>query len=347
MGSYVTDKVFERKHTKLKMFIRLTIKYGIGLAVIFGLLYVYAFNKGIDMPMKFVTGNWILFFAICLIGIIVNTAKEKDVIVTVMSKSVDITVGDADAVYQVKDYKGTNFNRNGKRKARYELVFSDSGNDQDNMLYVGLPGIKIKQFKEISDAVMTAKQELSGDAGYEAFEGDTYVRKRSASADLKYIFLMSLVILVPVAAVVFVIFEMLNNKYYIGAVFWGLTLLLLFYIWILKKFICYLFERENGVKPLKSLSFEGSSLKINDVQFLYKEIETLSMTPPYLKDFSRYPRILSVKLYESEKPLKFSLGNRIEPEETEEELAEGCTCTYPALYERIKTGKDTVRKFKI
>ena len=347
MGSCVTDKVFERKYTKLKMFIKLTIKYGIALAVIFGLLYVYAMYKGIDVPMKFVTSYWMLFFAVSLIGIIVNTAKEKDVNVTVMSKSVDITVGDANAVYHVKDYIGPNFIRAGKHKTRYELVFSDSGNDKDNMLYVGLPGIKIKQFKEISDAVMTAKQEFCGDIECEAFEGDTYERTKSASLDLKYIFLIAVTILIPVIAIVFTVKIMLNTRPDIIGLAYGLSILLVLFIKILISFISYLLERENGVKALKSLRFEDSSLKINGEQFSYRDIETISMTPPYLKDFSRYPRILSVKLYESKKPLKFSLGNRIESEETEEELAEGCTCTYPALYERIKTGKSTSGKFKI
>lgn len=44
---------------------------------------------------------------------------------------------------------------------------------------------------------------------------------------------------------------------------------------------------------------------------------------------------------------RFSLGNRIEKNQSEKELAEGCTCIYPAIYERIKTDKALTRKFKL
>ena len=347
MASYVTEKVFERKHTKLKSFIVLTIKYGIGLCVLAGAMILLALNSGKDNPMEFILEYGWLFLAVAVVGIIINTAKEKDVSVTVLSKSVDITVGDANAVYSVKDYIGTNFNHSGKGKARYELVFADNDNDPDTNLYVGLPGIKIKQFKEISDAVMIAKQELTGDIEYEAFEGDVYERNKPSSFDLKLILLTIVVAAVTILFFVLFFNWLVLNKLDIAPFVLGMAVLVFFYVFILSKLIAYIFERENGVKDLKSLKFETSSLKINDETFSLKDIETISMTPPYVMDLSRYHRILSVKLYESKKPLKFSLGNRIEKEENEETLAEGCTCTYPALYERIKTGRETSAKFKI
>ena len=88
-------------------------------------------------------------------------------------------------------------------------------------------------------------------------------------------------------------------------------------------------------------------LEINGVSYSYKAIETVTMTQPYLMGFSAYHRELTIKLFDSKKPLRFSLGNRIEKDETEEEIGKGNTCIYPALYERIKTDKALNRKFKI
>ena len=54
MASSVTDKVFEKKNTKIKAVVKNTIKYAIYLAVLYGALVLYAYNKGVDNPLGFV-----------------------------------------------------------------------------------------------------------------------------------------------------------------------------------------------------------------------------------------------------------------------------------------------------
>ena len=345
MARGVTEKVFEIKHAKLKVFFSLAFRYGIYLAIILWLLISYAYSKEVDSPMVYARNYWLIFLAISVAGIIVKMAQEKNVCVTVLSKTVDITIGDESAVYSVKDYAGTHFNLSKRKKFRHELVFSDESGGQDDFIHVMLPGMKIKQFKDVSDAIMTAKQELEGGNNYVAFEGDVYERNRSASPDIKGALLTILVIAFPVCAIAYSLAWFFSGTRDVGSYVFFMIILSAFYIWLFIRFIRYLLENEPRAKALRSLAFESNGLKINGQQFSYREIESVTMTAPYLMDFSRYHRVLSVKLYDSKKPLRFSLGNRIEKKETEEQLAERCTCTYPELYARIRNDKALERKF--
>ena len=347
MRTLVSEKVFEKKHTKLKVLASLAFKYAIYLALIYGLLLMYAFNIRADDPFEFTRNYWLILLAVSVVGIIVKMAQEKDVNVTVLSKTVDITVGDENAVYQVEDYVGTNIKRTGKKNARYELVFAETGEGTDSNLHVTLPGINIRQFKEISDAVMTAKQELSGGNEYEAFQGEVYERTGKSSADMKYVFKIFMVVAAAACIIVHTLAYVFSSDKDRGFFVFLLIVLSLLFIIQLVKLVRYLFVKEPGSKSLRTLCFESTGLKINNTSYSYKEIESVTMTPPYLTGFSRYHRILSVKLYEAKKPVRFSFGYRIRENETEEELAEGCTCLYPALYERIKNDKALTRRFRI
>ena len=70
------------------------------------------------------------------------------------------------------------------------------------------------------------------------------------------------------------------------------------------------------------------------------------MTPPYLLNVNEEFRLLTIELKHSAEPRVFNLVLRPKANETEELVAAGCSCTYPALYERIKTDPGTAELFK-
>lgn len=346
MASSVTDKVFEKKNTRIKAFVKYTIRYGIYLAVIFGALVLYAYNKGVDNPLGFAKYYWLLFAAVSVIGIIVNTAKEKDINVTVMSKTVDITVGGENSVHPVTEFVGPYINTKKKKSQQCELVFAEDENDPESMHFTPLPGFTAKEFMNICDAIMIAKKELAGEAQYKAFEGDLYEKNSNDGYDGKLYFLLVLTFGIPISFIVFMLMGILL-KHNVWHYSFPMTLCLVFFVFFLVKLIRYLIEIGPIPKKLKTLKFSNSGYEINGVSYSYKAIETVTMTQPYLMGFSAYHRELTIKLFDSKKPLRFSLGNRIEKDETEEEIGKGNTCIYPALYERIKTDKALDRKFKI
>ena len=345
MASSVTDKVFEKKNTKIKAVVKNTIKYAIYLAVLYGALVLYAYNKGVDNPLGFVKSYWLLFVGIAVIGIIINAAKEKDVNVTVMSKSVDITVGGENSVHPVTEFGGP-FINNEKRGQSFELIFTEDENDPNSMHFTPLPGLKTREFMNISDAIMVAKKELAGDTEYKAFEGDLYEKNSKDGLDGKLYFLRALTFGIPISFTAFWLFGIIfNHDPWSYAL--PMALCIIFFVYFLVRFISYLIETGPRPKKLKTLKFSNSGYEINGTFYAYKAIETVTMTQPYLTGFSAYHRELMIKLFDSKKPLRFSLGNRIEKDENEEELAKGNTCTYPALYERIKTDKSLGRKFQL
>ncbi len=347
MSALVSEKVFEKKHTKLKALGLWTLRYSVYLAFIFLFLLMYAYNKRFEDPLTFTRNYWLLFVAVAVIGVLSKMIRQKDINVTVLSKTVDITVGDENNVFQVKDYVGPDISRVGKKNDRYGLIFAEGGDSSDGKRHITLPGVKLKELKEISDAVMTAKQELAGGVEYEAFEGEVYESKRRSSVDLKFGFLAAASIAVTVLIIVQVLGYFLSSDIVLGLLVSHLIVLLPVFIIVLANFIRYSLEKEPAAKALRTLTFESTGYKINDKSYLYNEIESVTMTPPYVTDFPYYHRILSVKTYEAKKPVRYSLGNRIGENETEEEIATDCTCAYPALYERIKNDKALNRKFKI
>ena len=345
MASSVTDKVFEKKNTKIKSVVKYTIRYGIYLAVIYGALVLYAYNKGVDNPLGFVKSYWLLFVGIAVIGIIINAAKEKDVNVTVMSKSVDITVGGENSVHPVTEFTG-HFINDKKKNQPFELIFTEDENDPNSMHFTPLPGFSAREFMNICDAIMTAKKELAGDTEYKAFEGDLYEKKSKDGTDGNLFILRLFTFGLPISFLSFWLFGIIfNHDPWHYAL--PMVLCIIFFVYFLVRFISYLIETGPRPKKLKTLKFSNSGYEINGTFYAYKAIETVTMTQPYLTGFSGLHRELTIKLFDSKKPLRFSLGNRIEENETEEELAKGNTCPYPALYERIKTDKSLGRKFQL
>lgn len=346
MSSAVTEKVFEKKYAKLKVFAKLTFRYAIYLAVLFGLLYGYAMYTGVAAPMEFTKKYWLILLAISVLGIIVKMALEKDVRVTVLRKTVEISIGDSDTVYQVADYIGPNIRKNKNINRRHELVFAGGKENDNKDIHIALPGINIRQLKDISDAVYTAKHELSGDDRYAAFEGDIYEKKRCATVDLKFIFHIIGLLLIVALIGLHILGYILSARIDIGSLAFSLTILLIIFIVQLSKFFRYLSVKEVPLKALRSLKFDSSGLTINGKSYSYKEIESVTMTAPYLTGFPKYHRILSVKTYDAKKPVRFSFGRRPINENTADSI-QGGTCSYSALYERFKTEKVLGRKFKI
>jgi hypothetical protein len=214
------------------------------------------------------------------------------------------------------------------------------------MHFTKLAGFSDREFMNICDAIMIAKKELAGDTEYKAFEGDLYEKKSKDGTDGNLFILRLFTFGLPISFLSFWLFGIIFNhdpwRYALPMV-----LCIIFFVYFLVRFISYLIETGPRPKKLKTLKFCNSGYEINGTFYAYKSIETVTMTQPYLTGFSGLHRELTVKLFDSKKPLRFSLGNRIEENESEEELAKGNTCTYPALYERIKTDKALERKFKL
>ena len=354
MSSGVTEKTIEKKYAKLKVFAGLAFKYAVYLAVLFGLLYVYEMNAGADAPMERTVRAWLILLAVSVVGIIVKMAMEKDVSVTVMRKSVDITVGDENSVFPVKDFIGPNINKHKRKNARCELVFAGGKSSRDGVdngsaddIHVTLPGVTIRQLKDISDAVMTAKIEFLGGKSYAAFGGDVYKGTRRARADKKYIFLTAGIFAIIALMIRATLQWLTGSQPDIVLFVYNMIFLALILIALLVKYVRHLFVKEPRAKTLRTLDFGQAGLTINGRLFAYRDLESVTMTPPYLTDFPQYHRILTVKTYDAKKPVRFSLGNRIRRNKTEDMIAAGCTCTYPALYERIRTEKALERKFRI
>ena len=347
MASAVKEKVFEKKNTKIKAVLYYTVRYGISLAVIYGALILYAYNAHVPNPIPFASKYWLIFFGVAALGIIMKAVQTNDVNVTVMSKSVDITAGGTNYVYQLEQFVGPFIDTKKRGKESYELVFADVADNPDTTRFIPLPGIKVREFIEISDAITVAKEELSGEHNYEAFEGDLYEKTRKDGVDAKAAVLGFFLVAIPVWSAIFLLVVMFILKHDIGIYSLPLTAAVILFVIVVVKFIGYLIERGPKPKKLKTLKFSNSGYEINGAFHSYKEIEYVTMTQPYLTGFSAFRRVLTIKLFDSKKPLKFSIGNRIEKNETEEELAKGCTCPYPALYERIKTDKSLGRKFQL
>ena len=347
MASKVKDKVFEKKHTKLKAFVVFSVRYAISLALLYGALILFAYNKRVEDPFGFVRLYWLWFLAVAAIGILIQVVKANDVIVTVMSKTVDITAAGKNFVFHVDQFKGPNINANKKKGMRYELVFAGTENKPESAQFIVLPGITAKEFKDICDAIMTAKQELAGDIQYKVFEGKTYERNRKDGADPKFVSRLFLVTGIPVCALVYYLVSVFILNREVWEYIYLLTIALIVYGFVIVGFIRYLIEYGLKPKKLKTLNFSNSGYEINGVFYSYKDIEYITMTPPYLTGFTAFHRALEIKLFDSKKPLIFSLGNRLDKDRDEDDLGQGCTCLYPALYERIKTDKALGRKFQL
>ena len=347
MGRTDIEQVFTNKNYKIKTFIIKSLCL-LGFSVI---AIVYFTVKVI------VTGKYTFDVAIknalpvagvaALISLIFGAYKMltiKNSCVKITKDEVDITVGTSHDVYPVEDYIGPHFGGN-RSNIRRELEFADEEDPESNIFY-NLP-VNNDLFMDISDSILIRKHEKLDDIEYEAFEGDEYEGKLSDEEDgnaKKMLWLLIIFVVLAPVAYYLIFFRILNNPVkYMGAIAGGMA------FWVLGVVVLCFLGRVHQIETketIKTLKFDSKALTINGKEFPYKEIETVSMTPPYLNQFSAVRRQISIKLNDAKKPVVFYAGNRLD-DENPEEPSENRTCTYPALYERIRTDMFIGSKFKI
>jgi hypothetical protein len=345
-------KIFENKKPKQKAFISGFLKVSIVLSII----AVVALAKTVSadptsmttivtesMALAIVLGTGIVFG-------IRDAIRAQKIIVKVSDDDVDVTVGTAHGVYPVADFIGTNLNDTGASYRKYdlELVFAN-GESEDN-LYVALPGIRGWLFSKIVDAISIAKHNKTGDEEkYEPFEGDLYegstVEPFSGSPVKTLLkFLMFELFMIALIAGIFIFFK-INISLAMKIILLSLAgiCVTITVVWII---LAPRLNKKSLANQVGSLRIEDNGLKINDEEFLYRNIKSISMTPPYLLNVNEEFRLLTIELKHSDETRVFNLVLRPKANETEELVAAGCSCTYPALYERIKTDPGTAELFK-
>ena len=345
-------KVFENMKPKQKAFISGFLKVTIALSIIAIVALAKTVSADPTSMTTIVTVSMAFAIVLC-VGIafgIRDAIRAQKIIVKVTDEDVDVTVGTAHGVYPVADFIGTNLNDTGTsyRKYNLELVFAN-GESEDN-LYVALPGIRGWLFSKIADAILIAKHNLSGEEEkYEPFDGDLYEAttvEPFAGNPVKTLLklLMFELFMIGLIAAIFIFFKInisLTVKI-ILSVLAGISVTITV-VWII---LAPRLNKKSLANQVGSLRFEDYGLKINDEEFLYRNIKSISMTPPYLLNVNEEFRLLTIELKHSDEPRVFNLVLRPKANETEELVAAGCTCTYPALYERIKTDPGTAELFK-
>ena len=347
MGKSDSEQVFTNKNYKINTFItKSLILFGF---IVLGTVYFtvqvivtgkVTFEDGISKALPIVGAAAV----ISLIFGAYKMFKIKNSCVRITNDEFDITVGKEHDVYSVEDYIGPRFSGS-KSSIRRELVLVDEEDPESNIFY-NLP-VNNQLFMEISDAILIRKHEKLGDIEYEAFEGDEYEGDLSEEQDgnTKKMFWVLVLFVILAPAVYYVLFfKILSDpmRYYPGlaggALCWVFAVIALFFFWRL-----YQIETKETVKTLK---FDSKALTINGQEFPYKEIETVSMTAPYLNQFSATRRQISVKLYDAKKTVVFFIGTRLDDDKAEEP-SKNRTCIYPALYERVRTDRFIGSKFKV
>lgn len=345
-------KVFENKKPKQKAFISGFLKVTIALSIIAIVALAKTVSADPTSMTTIVTVSMAFAIVLC-VGIafgIRDAIRAQKIIVKITDEDVDVTVGTAHGVYPVADFIGTNLNDTGTsyRKYNLELVFAN-GESEDN-LYVALPGIRGWLFSKIVDVILIAKHNLSGEEEkYEPFDGDLYEAttvEPFAGNPVKTLLklLMFELFMIGLIAAIFIFFKInisLTVKI-ILSVLAGISVTITV-VWII---LAPRLNKKSLANQVGSLRFEDYGLKINDEEFLYRNIKSISMTPPYLLNVNEEFRLLTIELKHSDEPRVFNLVLRPKANETEELVAAGCTCTYPALYERIKTDPGTAELFK-
>ena len=340
MGSRFDDIVIDNKNAKLKTFL---IRSGIGMFISILFIGFIAFAVAVS-DIKKLTDN---IDDVAMIGVIAAVVslcigawyafKTKNVCVKISRNQVDVTVNKAHGVYPLEDYNGFKLSKNASGK---ELVFAN-GDDPDNSLYIALP-VNLKQFIRISDAIQIAKLETYG--GYEqrdAYKDDVYKRTPGPDSYKGVIAALIIGMAIDIFLAAFFVLKGFDNPRRI-VIFY---LCVLFFLVLFMIFICILVIKiQNKKRSVRTIEFGDRALIINDMDFSYIDIERICMTPPYLHHFSAHHRKLSLKLFDSEKPLIFYVGNRPD-DEYQEDSSEGCSCSYPELYARVKSDRNLESKF--
>ena len=345
-------RVFENTKPKQKAFLAQFLK----ITILLSILAIIALAKKVSAdPTSMTTLVTVaMVFAIVLcIGIafgIREALKAQKIIVKVTDEDVDVTVGNAHGVYPVKDYLGMNVTDTGNnyKKFQLELVFANP--ESEDNLYVALPGIKRWLFTQIADYIQTKKHDkYDADEEYEAFEGDLFegeVVEPFAGNPVKTLLklLMFQLAIIGLVVLIFVFFKLkvTTAKIITFSILAGIGITINI-VWII---ITPKLNKRSLDNQISTLRFEDYGLKINDVEYAYRNIKSITMTPPYLPGLADEFRTMTIEMKHSDEKKVFNLMLRPKKDDTEELVAAGCSCTYPALYERIKTDPGTAGLFR-
>ena len=340
-------KIFENKHPKLKSFAKGLLFVLIMCTLLFGFETVRVFSKTHNPK------NYLLILGtaavVSVIAGICAAAGAKKVLVKISDTTVDVTVGKAHGVYPVADYIGTRVQVSGGRNKSIvrELIFKDREDNTD--LNIELPSVSQKIFVEIADTIATLKHEQDeGAEEYVPFEGDSYEGVKHGYTKKAYIFL-AVMLIIEVILVALIVFVFLFFKYEIdrSVIIFISSFSAFFLVTDIAAFsVLYGVDKKARDMSITSLKIGSLALTVNCEEFAYRDIKSITMTPPYLASVSDEYRMLTVELKSSGKPRKFYFSKRPKGNKTEEQLSEGCSCIYPALYERMKTDAHTAGLFK-
>ena len=345
-------KVFENKNPKQRAFFSGFLKVTIVLSVI-AIVALAKMIKADPTSMTTIFTVAMVYAIVLCVGIgfgIRDAIRAQKIIVKVSDDEVDVTVGTAHGVYPVKDFIGTNLNDSGDtfKKYAFELVFSNGESEDD--LYIALPGIRGWLFSKIVDAISIAKHNLTGtEEKCEPFDGDLFegTAVEPFSGDPVKVLLKLLMFEIFITGLVTAIFIFAKIKISLAMTIILLSLagisIITTIVWII---LAPKLNKKSLSNQVTSLKFESFGLKINDEEFAYRNIKSISMTPPYLLNVNEEFRLLTIELKHSSEPRVFNVVLRPKANESEELVAAGCSCTYPALYERIKTDPGTAELFK-
>ena len=213
-------------------------------------------------------------------------------------------------------------------------------------------------FRDIIDAICIKRNNASGEIReYAPFEGDTYKGKKffgSEGSSTKLALLLcvggGIVCMAAISLATYlkvfkpalgIFMSIMVGLFMVAAGCFGL-------IYVGRH------NRRLDESQLLHLSFHDYFLKINEDTHNYSEIDSVYMTEPSLPEISDDTRDLRLTLRSGGKPVRYIVGYRPDTgkpehtgyeddtddpqakEKTEENLAEGCSCEYSALFARIK-----------
>ena len=340
-------EVFENKHPKLVGFATGLLMLVVFLTVFLGsmIFRIYAKTRNLNASL-FLIG---IAAAVSLIAGLCSAAKAKKITVKIIGDTVDITVGKAHGTYPVRDYKGSKIYSSGGRSRTIikELIFKDS--EYGTNLTIELPNTSNKLFAQIADAIEIRRHELyESDEEYVPFEGDVYEGVKPPYTLKAYLFIGIMLVIEMIVVGIFAGVFLSSgatvertDKLFMGG------LLVLITVSLLTSFLLlFSLDKDARAKSITSLKTGSLALTVNGEEFAYRDIQSITMTPPYLPEVTSEYRTLTLELKNAEKPRKFYLGKRPSEKKTEEQLSGGCSCIYSAIYERLRTDPHTTALFK-
>lgn len=346
MGTNLTDITISNRNARIKTFlIRSAIAMAVCLfiTIVFAVWKITTFNDPIENDLKTVGTMVAIGAGISIVIGLYYSFKVKDVCVRIIKDRVEVNINKAHGIYPLEDYKGFQSRNNPSSRftAYFDLIFENK-EDPESDLLIEVP-VNAKLFMEISDSINIARHEMYGDdEEYTALEGDEYTRTNQNPFSIKTVAVYVIAFIISCGVIALTASMNVNELRKI--MYTAIEILVDIFIIIILILSVRLKIKEKK-HSVTSLRFDATVLKINGRDFPYKDIESITMTPPYLHHFSAYYRELSVKLYDSPKPVIFYVGNRPD-DEKQEEPSEGSSCKYPDLYARVKSDRNLERKFR-